>query len=172
MINDKFKEVFELSQKLHQKELKKVYDELSKIDEKIGTFDEFIKQNKKEQEKEIPPEKKQLIESAYLSKDNIKKENINFNLYLFHRKYIDSIKFDDNYKPLPLREKEIYEYGVVVSMEDESGYYDISGVFGGIDSDEHFARDKYNALKSKVEKSSLEDLLEELKADILKQINE
>ena len=42
MENSKFKQVFELSQKLQEKNDRKLYDELSKIDDKMESFEEFI----------------------------------------------------------------------------------------------------------------------------------
>ena len=172
MENTNFKKVFELSQKIQEKNVRKLYEELSKHDTQIGTFEEFVANERKESEKEISDERKIKVEDAYISKDKIVKDTLTFDLYLFHHTRIDPIEFDENYKPLPLKEKEIYEYGAVVSMEDETGYYNISGVFGGIDEDEHFAKDKYNVLKSKVEKSSEEELLKDIEEQIISQIND
>lgn len=173
MINAKFKEVFDLSNELQIKTCRKVYDGLSKDDKKlIGIFEEFLEQEKKDTEREITPEKRKKIDDAYILKDIIKKDNLVFDLYLIHLKHIDPIEFDENYKPLPLNEKDIYEYGAVVSLDDNSGHYNISGIFGGADTDEHFARDKYNVIKNKISNSSENELLDELKNDILNQINE
>lgn len=171
MINEKFKEVFELSNQLQEKNYKKDYENLSKIDKSIGTFEEYVEKEKQQSNREIPEEKRKIIDDAYILKDEIEKSTLKFDLYLFKLKHIDPIEFDENYKPLPLKEKDIYEYGAVVSMEDENGYYNISGVFGGVDNDEHFARDKYNALKLRVQNTSEEDLLNEIKNEILKQLN-
>ena len=171
MVNDKFIEVFELSNKLQEKNYRKDYENFSKIDKSIGTFEEYVEREKQQSNREIPEEKRKIIDNAYISKDEIEKDTLKFDLYLFHLKHIDPIEFDENYKPLPLKEKDIYEYGTVVSMEDEKGYYNISGVFGGVDSDEHFALDKYNALKLKIQNTSEDDLLNEIKNDILKQLN-
>jgi len=172
MENSKFKKVFELSQKLQEKNDRKLYDELSKIDDKMESFEEFIENERKESEKEISEERKKRVEDAYISKDKIVKDTLTFDLYLFHHTRIDPIEFDENYKPLPLNEKEIYEYGAVVSMEDEKGYYNISGVFGGVEEDDHFAKDKYNALKTKIQNTSEDELLDDIEKQILKQINE
>lgn len=171
MTNKKFKEVFELSNQLQEKNNRKLYNQLSKIDKEILTFDEFTKQEKKKLEKEISAENKKLIEESYLAKDSYTKETIQFDLYLFHHTHIEEIEFDNDYKPFPLKQKDIFEYGAVVSLEDESGYYNISGVFGGIDEDEGVAKDKYNALKLKIGSSSEIDLLNEIENDILRQIN-
>ncbi len=172
MINDMFKEVFELSNQLQEKNYKKDFKKISKIDKNIGTFEEYVKREKEELNKEIPAEKKEIVENAYISKDTINKECLKFDLYLFRLRHIEPLEFDENYKIKPLKETSIHEYGAVISLEDESGYYNISGVFGGTDEDEHIARDKYNALKMKIEKSSEKELLNEIKNDILKQINE
>lgn len=172
MINDKFREVFELSNKLQEKNYRKDYKNLSKIDKKIGTFDEYVENEKKSLDREIPAEKKKIIEDAYVAKDTIKKNNLKFDLYLFRLNHIEPLEFDENYRIKPLKEKPIYEYGAVVSLEDEKGYYNISGVFGGVDSDDHIAQDKYNALKSKIKNNSEDSLLDDIKSDILKQLND
>ena len=57
MINDKFKEVFDLSKKLQEKKYMKDYEELSKFDENIGTFEEYVEQEKKDLNKEMPSKK-------------------------------------------------------------------------------------------------------------------
>ena len=172
MIKDMFKEVFDLSNQLQEKNYRKSYNELSKLDKSIGTFEEYVEQEKQHFDREIPVEKKEKIKNLYISKDEIKKENLKFDLYLFHLTHTSPIEFDENYKPLPLKENEVYEYGAVVSLEDESGYYNISGVFGGVEDDEELAKEKYNALKIKVENSSEEQLLDNIKNEILKQINQ
>lgn len=161
MIDGKFKEVFELSNELHKKNNEGEYNEHFSDNKSIGMDEDYIKQ-----------EKQQKIQDAYISKDSYKKENINFDLYLFHFSHTEPIELDDDYKPLPLNNKELYEYGAVISMEDETGYYEISGAFGGIESQEEEAKHKYNTLKNKIEKSLVEELIDELKVDILKQINE
>lgn len=172
MENDKFKKVFKLSQKLQEKNDKKLYDELFKIDNKMESFDKFLENLRKESEKELSEERKKRVEEAYISKDKIVKESLTFDLYLFHHTRIELIEFDEDYKPLPLNKKEIYEYGAVVSMEDENGYYNISGIFGGIDEDEHFAKDKYIVLKNKIQNTSEDELLDDIENQILKQIND
>ena len=55
-----FKKVFELSKKLQEKHYKEIYDELSKSNKKIGTFEEFIERERQEINKEI---EKVLIEN-------------------------------------------------------------------------------------------------------------
>ena len=172
MINDMFKEVFELSKQLQEKNYKKDFTKISEIDKNIGTFEEYVNREKEELNKEIPVEKKKIIEDAYILKDTISKESLKFDLYLFRLKHIEPLEFDENYKIKPLKETQIFEYGAVISLEDESGYYNISGTFGGVEDTEQIARDKYRALKIKIEKSSSEELLGEIKKDILKQINE
>lgn len=171
MIYDKFIEVFELSKKLQEKNYRKDYKNLSKIEKGIGTFEEYVKREREELNREIPAEKKKIVEDAYVSKDTIEKDNLKFDLYLFRLNHIEPIEFDEDYKIKPLKETPIFEYGAVVSLEDEKGYYNISGIFGGVETDDHIAQDKYNVLKTKIKNNSEEDLLDELKSDILKQIS-
>ena len=171
MINDKFKEVFDLSKKLQEKKYMKDYEELSKFDENIGTFEEYVEQEKKDLNKEMPRKKTKLVEEAYISKDKIKKDNLIFSLYLFQLTHTSPIKFDKDYKPLPLKQNNIYEYGAVASLEDKDGYYDISGVFGGIEPRKDKAEEEYNSLKDKIMNLSENELLDEIKYEILKQIN-
>ena len=57
MENAKFKKVFELSQKLQEKNDRKLYDELSKIDNKMESFEEFVENERKESEKELSNER-------------------------------------------------------------------------------------------------------------------
>lgn len=172
MINTKFKKIYELSNELQEKYYKEDYERLSKIEKDIGTFEEYVNNEKKESNRVIPDDRKKQIEDAYILKDSITKEDIVFNLYLVHFVHTDPIEFDENYKPLPLKEKEIFEYGTVVSTNDEKGYYSISGVFGGVEYDDHIAQDKYNVLKSRIEKTSLNELLDEIENSILEQIND
>ena len=44
MIKKNFKEVFELSKKLQEKNYRKIYDKLAKSDKNIGSFDDFFKE--------------------------------------------------------------------------------------------------------------------------------
>ena len=74
---------------------------------------------------------------------------------------------DDNYKQLPLKEKELYEYGAVVSMEDETGYYNINGVFGGIEENLNISKEKYNGIKQKIYNMSKDELLNQIENEIL-----
>lgn len=172
MINTKFKKIYELSNELQEKYYKEDYERLSKIEKDIGTFEEYVNNEKKESNRVIPDDRKKQIEDAYILKDSITKEDIVFSLYLVHFMHTDPIEFDENYKPLPLKEKEIFEYGAVVSTTDETGYYSISGVFGGVENDDHIAQDKYNVLKSRIENTSLDELLDEIENSILEQIND
>ena len=169
MIKKSFKEVFELSKKLQEKNYRKIYDELAKSDKNIGSFDDFFK---KELNKEIPKSDNVDIDSLYILKDIIDKDTMKIYLYLFHYTHFNPLEFDDDYKPLPLTDKELYEFGATVVVENKKEHYDIGGVFGGVEDDEHIAKDKYNALKTKIEKLSEDELLKEIKNNILEQINE
>ena len=172
MINAKFKKIYELSNELQEKNYKEEYERLSKIEKNIESFEEYVNNEKKLSSRVISDDKKKQIEDAYILKDSIIKEDISFNLYLIHFMHTDPIEFDENYKPLPLKEKEIFEYGIVLTSSDETGYYSISGVSGGVENDEHIAQDKYNALKLRIENTSLDELLNEIEKSILEQIND
>lgn len=171
MINEKFKEVFELSNQLQEKNYKKDYENLSKIDKSIGTFEEYVEKEKQQSNREIPEEKRKIIDDAYISKDEIEKSTLKFDLYLFKLKHIDPIEFDENYKPLPLKEKDIYEYGAVVSFPVGNYDLDISGVFGGIEEDKENAINKYNQLRQYINMMSEEKLLDAIEKNILKELN-
>lgn len=172
MINDKFKKIYKLSEQLHQKYLKQDYERLLKIDDSIGAFEDYVKDNNRDDDNALSEERKKRVEESYISRDNIENDDITFGLYLFRYNHIDPIKFDDNYKPLPLTEKEIFEYGTVVTLTDEEGYYNISGVFGGIDYDKNNAIKEYNILKNHIKNSSTEEILDEIEKSILDQLND
>lgn len=172
MINAKFKKIYDLSNQLQEKNYRDDYERLSKIEKNIGSFEEYLKNEMNESNRDISDERKKQLEDAYISKDKITKGDIVFNLYLIHFLHTDPIELDDNYKPLPLKENKVFEYGAVVSTSDETGYYSISGVFGGVDNDDHIALDKYNVLKSRIENTPLDELLDEIEKSILEQIND
>ncbi len=172
MVNAKFKKIYELSNQLQEKYYKEDYERLSKIEKNIESFEEYVNNEKKESNRVISDDRRKQINNAYISKDSINKEDIVFNLYLVHFMHTDPIEFDEDYKPLPLKEKEIFEYGAVVSANDETGYYSISGVFGGIEYDDHIAQDKYNVLKTRIENTPLDELLDEIEKSVLEQLND
>lgn len=171
MINSRFKKIYKLTEKLQQKHLKQDYEKISKIDDSVGTFEEYVDKVKKEMNREVPVSRKKRLEDVFISRDNIEKENITLGLYLFHYQHTDPIKFDDSYKILPLTQKEVYEYGVVATLTEEDGYYNINGLFGGIDFNEDNAKQKYNELKNKLEKMTVDELLDEIEKLVLEQLN-
>lgn len=170
MINIKFKKIYELSTELQQKYYRQDYERLLQIDNNIGTFNEFV-ENENTKLKNISSDKNQNLNDIYISKDNIQKDNITFELYLIHYIHTDPTMLDKNYHVLPLTEKEIFEYGAIVSLTDDNGFYDISGVFGGIENNKEDAILKYNTLKDMIEKKSIIELLDEIEDSILQQLN-
>ncbi len=171
MIDIKFKKIYELSKELQQKYYKQDYDRLLQIDNNIGTFDEYVEHENKKQ-KNISSDINKNSNDAYISKDIIQKDKITFRLYLIHYIHSDPTMLDENYHVLSLTEKEIFEYGATVSLTNDSGSYDISGVFGGIEDNKEDAILKYNALKNMIEKKSVMELLEKMEKSILEQLND
>lgn len=171
MIDIKFKKIYELSKELQQKYYKQDYDRLLQIDNNIGTFDEYVEHENKKQ-KNISSDINKNSNDAYISKDIIQKDNIMFGLYLIHYIHSNPTMLDENYHVFPLTEKEIFEYGATASLTNDSGSYDISGVFGGIEGNKKDAILKYNALKNMIEKKSVMELLEEIEKSILEQLND
>ena len=94
--------------------------------------------------------------NAIIINDVIKKENISINLYLINFKHIEQPELDENYKPLPLREKNIYEYGTVITFEDVSGEY---------------AEIKYKNLKEEMCKMTEKEIMNKLEKHILDELN-
>ena len=109
--------------------------------------------------------------NAIIINDVIKKGNISINLYLINFKHIEQPELDKNYKPLPLREKNIYEYGTVITFEDVSGEYAIENAFSGIEDTKELAEIKYKNLKEEMCKMTEKEIMNKLEKHILDELN-
>ncbi len=168
MIDVRLKKIFDLAKKVEENNYKKEYENLLQIDNSIGSFHDYVKKEE-EQFNNVEVDSKK-VEDAYIEKEEIKKDSVLFSLYLIHYNHIDPIEFDNDYKPLPLKEKEIYEYGAIITFDDENGSYNINSLFGGIEEDKTQALKEYNNLKNDILNSSEEDLLKKVENYLLNQL--
>ena len=145
MTNVEFKNIYNLVEKLQLKNYEKEYQRLLALDNEIGSFEDYVIKSKKS--KDNLNTNDNCHKNAIIINDVIKKENISINLYLINFKHIEQPELDENYKPLPLREKNIYEYGTVITFEDVSGEYAIENAFSGIEDTKELAETKYKNLK-------------------------
>ena len=152
MTNVEFKNIYNLVEKLQLKNYEKEYQRLLALDNEIGSFDNRHK-------------------NAIIINDVIKKKNISINLYLINFKHIEQPELDENYKPLPLREKNIYEYGTVITFEDVSGEYAIENAFSGIEDTKELAEIKYKNLKEEMCKMTEKEIMNKLEKHILDELN-
>lgn len=165
MTHIKFKKIYQLLEQLQEKYYKEDYNELLKTENNIGTLDEFISKSKKDNHKTKTDKSK--INDSIILKDTIVKQNITFNLYLFHYIHTKSPELDDNYDLIPLIEERLFQYGCVVTLDDADGSYDIRDVFAGIETNEDNAKVKYEELKNKITNSTEDELLDEIEKVIL-----
>lgn len=168
MIDVRLKKIFDLAKKVEENNYKKEYENLLQIDNSIGSFHDYVKKEE-EQFNNVEVDSKK-VEDAYIEKEEIRKDSVLFSLYLIHYNHIDPIEFDNDYKPLPLKEKEIYEYGAIITFDDENGSYNINSLFGGIEEDKTQALKEYNNLKNDILNSSEEDLLKKVENYLLNQL--
>lgn len=165
MKNKKYQLIYEKAKQIEEKYNKEDYERLTKIDNAIGSYEEYLKKKQKELKKynniERTEEKQQQIDNVIICKDIINRENLTFNLYLCRFNHILPPKLED-YKVKPIEKINYYEYGCILEYNDNNINYKLNNIFTGIDEDEHFAKDKYIALKSKINKDSLDEILDEI----------
>ena len=168
MIDVRLKKIFELAKEVEENNYEKEYENLLQIDNSICSFRDYVK---KEDEKfnnvEVDNKK---VEDTYIEKEEIKKDSVLFSLYLIHYNHINSIEFDNDYKPLPLKEKELYEYGTIISFSDNVGKYRINNLLGGIEEDKTLAIKKYAELKNIIQNKSKDELLEMIENNLKNQL--
>lgn len=165
---DRFKKLYELAEQIHINEYKKEYEELIKTDDSFGSFDDYLEYEKNRQDN---LENKNIdISDKFICRDKIIKNNITIDLYLLHHSFYDEVRLDENYKPLPLTKKEIFEYGAGIIYSAEDGDYSIVGLFGGSSENKDVAINKYNELKNKIEGLSIEELFDELEHELSSKI--
>ncbi len=160
---DRFKKLYELSEQIHINEYKKEYEKLIKTDNRFESFDDYLEYEKNRQEnlENIG------ISDKFICRDKIAKNNITIDLYLLHHSFYDKVSLDENYKPLPLTKKKIFEYGVGIIYSAEDGDYSIVGLFCDSSENKDIAIDKYNELKNKIEKSSENEVLNEVENELI-----
>ena len=162
---DRFKKLYDLAEQVHINEYKKEYEELIKTDDSFGSFDDYLEYEKNRQDN---LENKNIdISDKFICRDKIIKNNITIDLYLLHHSFYDEVRLDENYKPLPLTKKEIFEYGAGIIYSAEDGDYSIVGLFGGSSEIKDVATGKYNELKNKIGKLSENEVLNEVETDLL-----
>lgn len=166
MIEEKLKKIYQLMEELQDKKYKEQYNKLLEINKNIGSFEDFVKRENEVYENiEVNQEK---LNDVFLERNSIKKENITIDIYLIHYNHIDPVQLDENYRPLPLNEKEVFEYGSVITFNIKDGRYSINGLFSGIEKDKINATIKYNDLKEKIYTSSQDEIINLIEKEIKK----
>lgn len=164
MIEEKLKKIYQLMEELQDKKYKEQYNKLLEINKNIGSFEDFVKRENEVYENiEVNQEK---LNDVFLERNSIKKENITIDIYLIHYNHIDPVQLDENYRPLPLNEKEVFEYGSVITFNIKDGQYSINGLFSGIEKDKINAMIKYNDLKEKIYTSSQDEIINLIEKEI------
>lgn len=169
-MNVEFKSIYNLVEKLQLKNYEKEYKNLSALDNEIGSFEDYVVKSKKNNDNFNADNNQH--RNAIIFNDVIKKEDISINLYLINFKHIEQPELDENYKPLPLREKIIYEYGTVITFEDVSGEYAIENAFSGIEDTKELAEIKYKNLKEEMCKMTEKEIMNKLEKHILDELND
>lgn len=169
MISSKLKNIYSLVEKLQLKNYEEEYKKLLKLDNSIGSFHDYITKYKKQNN--ALDSVSELHNDLIIFRDTIKKENVIFNLYLISFNHTDFPELDGNYKPLPLKEKCIYEYGTYITFEESEGEYTIENAFSGIEDTKEKAERKYETLKKQINELSLEEVIERLEKSVLEQLN-
>lgn len=164
MIEEKLKKIYQLMEELQDKKYKEQYNKLLEINKNIGSFEDFVKRENEVYENiEVNQEK---LNDVFLERNSIKKENITIDIYLIHYNHIEPVQLDENYRPLPINEKEVFEYGSVITFNIKDGQYSINGLFSGIEKDKINATIKYNELKEKIYTSSQDEIINLIEKEI------
>lgn len=167
MLEDKIASIFDLAKELQDKKLKEEYTELAKIDATIGSFDNYKKNEMNNKIKD----KNEMVNDVFVCRDDVNKDNLSVGMYLINYEHIEPIKLDDDYKPLPLDKKTIFEYGTVISFLYKNQEFNISGMFGGTELSKDSAINKYNELKKYIVDTTEDTLLDAIKNNILEELN-
>lgn len=167
MLEDKIASIFDLAKELQDKKLKEEYTELAKMDATIGSFDNYKKNEMNNKIKD----KNEMVNDVFVCRDDVNKDNLSVGMYLINYEHIEPIKLDDDYKPLPLDKKTIFEYGTVISFLYENQEFNISGMFGGTELSKDSAINKYNELKKYIVDTTEDTLLDAIKNNILEELN-
>lgn len=167
MSSIKFKKIYKLLEQLNRKYHEENYKKLLKTDDSIKSLDDFIRYVEKNNKTKNDEQK---VNDSIILKDTIVKQNITFNLYLFHYIHTKPPELDDNYDLIPLIEEKLYQYGCVATLDEEDGSYDIRDIFSGIETNEDVVKVKYKELKDKITNSTEDELLDEIKKIVLKEL--
>lgn len=167
VVEDKFKTLYNLLKKFQEKKYVDAYNELAKVDNSIGTLQDFIYS----EENKYTNDNESSLNDIYIKKDKIQKENLIIDLYLINYEHIDPITLDDNYKPSQLNKREHFEYGTVISLNTVNGLYSINGMFSDIEDDKENAIAKYDKLKNTLINFSEEELLLEIEKRVNFELN-
>ena len=167
MLEDKIASIFDLAKELQDKKLKEEYTELAKMDATIGSFDNYKKNEMSNKIKD----KNEMVNDVFVCRDDVNKDNLSVGMYLINNEHIEPIKLDDDYKPLPLDKKTIFEYGTVISFLYKNQEFNISGMFGGTELSKDSAINKYNELKKYIVDTTEDTLLDAIKNNILEELN-
>ena len=167
VVEDKFKTLYNLIKKLQEKKYIDTYNELAKVDNNIGTLQDFIYS----EENKYTNDNESSLNDIYIKKDKIQKENLIIDLYLINYEHIDPITLDDNYKPSQLNKRELFEYGTVISLNTVNGLYSINGMFSDVEDEKNSAIIKYDELKNKMANLSEEELLIEIEKRVKFELN-
>ena len=167
MLEDKIASIFDLAKELQDKKVKEQYSELAKMDATIGSFDNYKKNEMNNKIKD----KNEMVNDVFVCRDDVNKDNLSVGMYLINYEHIEPIKLDDDYKPLPLDKKTIFEYGTVISFLYKNQEFNISGMFGGTELSKDSAINKYNELKKYIVDTTEDTLLDAIKNNILEELN-
>lgn len=164
MVEERLEKIYHQMEELQDKKYKEQYNKLLEVNKNIGSFEDFVKRENEVYENiEVNQEK---LDDVFLERNSIKKENITIEIYLIHYNHIDPVQLDENYRPLPLNEKEVFEYGSVITFNIKDGQYSINGLFSGIEKDKINATIKYNDLKEKIYTSSQDEIINLIEKEI------
>lgn len=166
MVEERLEKIYHQMEELQEKKYKEQYNKLLDFDKSIGSFEDYLKREKEIYDNvEVKQDK---LADAFLERDSIRKNNISIDLYLIHYNHVDSVQLDENYRPLPLNERKVFEYGSVITFNVKDGQYNINGLFSGIEKDKINAMIKYNDLKEKMYTLSENEILDIIEKDIQK----
>lgn len=133
----------------------------------FGSFDNYKKNEMNNKIKD----KNEMVNDVFVCRDDVNKDNLSVGMYLINYEHIEPIKLDDDYKPLPLDKKTIFEYGTVISFLYKNQEFNISGMFGGTELSKDSAINKYNELKKYIVDTTEDTLLDAIKNNILEELN-
>ena len=168
-MNDiRYKRIFDLAEQVEEKEYKVEYERLQQVDKSSISFNEYVGEEIKRFNN--PNVDNKQVDKAYIKNDKVEKNNILFSIYLIQYNHIDQVILDENYKPLPLKKNELYEYGTIITFSNNIGKYSINNLFGGIEEDKTLAIKKYDELKNIIQNKSEDELLEMMENNLKNQL--